>query len=321
KYPAVLVCLPVALAVLLSAAAWSEKLRRLLLAGLAAVAALLAAMPALALRTADVLAATREITQFYDSLKLGSFWDQAVHRAEWDLPLDHPELGFVFLALAAAGLAVALRDREWRRPVCGWMLFAAATLLLAMPYPFRAFRNLLPLVPLGCALAALLYAGLRRRLARPSWRASLDLAAAILPVLLFAPALYPYSVSQFRLEDSRTAALNWLAHHAQPDQRILFAQELSFLPSRVDNLPSETAVRPWGKAWSRVLKRRFHYLVLGEIEAPDGHRLIQPPMREWILQNYHLEATFGSERSLPGPFVFKGNRQTIYILKRVPPPS
>ncbi len=44
-------------------------------------------------------------------------------------------------------------------------------------------------------------------------------------------------------------------------------------------------------------------------------------MREWIFQNYRLEATFGAETSLPAPFYMKGNRQIIYILKRVPPPS
>ncbi|HEV7785142.1 MAG TPA: glycosyltransferase family 39 protein, partial [Thermoanaerobaculia bacterium] len=44
KYPALLVCLPVTLAVLLAPATWTEKLRRLLLAGGTATAALLLAM-------------------------------------------------------------------------------------------------------------------------------------------------------------------------------------------------------------------------------------------------------------------------------------
>jgi hypothetical protein len=317
KYPALLVCLPVALAVLLARAPWTEKLRRLLLAGGAATAALLLAMPALALRPAKVMAAAHEMAETYGTQEIGAYWDQAVHRAEWDLPLEHPEVGIVFLLVVAAGLITALRDRRWSRSASGWLLFAAATGLLVAPYKFRAFRNLLPLVPIGCGLAALFYAGLRRRLSRP---VLLDLAAIIVPALLFAPAVYRYSVSQFRLEDSRTTAVHWLARHAQPDQRILFAEELAFLPSRVDSLPSETAVQPWEKAWNRVWRRRFHYLVLGEITAPNGDQLILPPMRDWILQNYRLEATFGSEKGLPGPFVMKGNQQLIYILKRVPRP-
>ena len=316
KYPALLVCLPVALAVLLSTATWSEKLRRLLLAGGAAVAALFIAMPALALRTAQVIATTHAITQFYDTLKVGSYWDQAVHRAEWDLPLDHPEVGIVFLVLAAAGLAVALRHREWRRPVWGWVLFAAATLALAMPYTFRAFRNLLALVPLGCMLAALLYADVRRRLSHPL---GLDLAAAALPVLLFAPALHQYATYQLGIMDTRESALQWLARHTRPDDRILFAEELAFLPGRVARLPNETTVRPWDRAWNRVWRRQFKYLVLGEVNAPDGNPLIVPEMRGWILQNYRLEASFGSEKS-PGPMFFKANKQIIYILRRVPKP-
>jgi hypothetical protein len=317
KYPALLVCLPVALAVLLAQAAWTEKLRRLLLAGGAAVAALLLAMPAVVLRPANVLAAAHEMSQTYGTQEIGAYWDQAVRRAEWDLPLEHPEVGVAFLSLVTAGLVVALRDRRWSRSAWGWVLFAAATGLLVAPYKFRAFRNLLALVPLGCVLAGLLYAEARRRLSRPL---GLDLAAALLPLVLFAPALYQYSAFQLRLEDSRTTALHWLAHHARPDQRILFAEELAFLPGRVDSLPSETAVRPWETAWNRIWKRRFNYLVLGEITTSDGQSRILPSMREWIFQNYRLEATFGSERGLPGPYFLKGNRQIIYILRRVPPP-
>jgi hypothetical protein len=321
KYPAVLICLPVALAILLAPAAWAEKLRRLLLAGGAAVAALLLAMPAFVLRPANVMAAAHEMSQTYGTQEIGEYWQQAVHRAEWDLPLEHPELGFVFLVLVAGGIVVALRDRRWSRSAWGWLLFAIATGLLVAPYKFRAFRNLLPLVPLGCVLAALLYAEARRRLSRPFRQVSLDLAAALLPLILFAPAVYRYTASQFRLEDSRTAAVRWLARHARPDERILISEELAFQPGRLDRLPNETAVRSWEKAWSRIWKRRFHYLVLGEIATPEGQPLILPSMREWILQNYRLEATFGSEKGLPGPFLLKGNHQIIYVLRRVPPPS
>jgi hypothetical protein len=261
------------------------------------------------------------MSQIDGTQEIGVYWDQAVHRAEWDLPLEHPEVGLVFLLLVAGGIIVALRDRRWSRSAWGWLLFAAATGGLVAPYKFRAFRNLLPLVPLGCVLAALLYAGVRRRLSRPFRPVWLDLAAALLPVILFAPAVYQYSAAQFRLEDSRTAAVSWLARHARPDDRILVSEELAFLPGRLDRLPNETAVRPWEKAWNRIWNRRFHYLVLGEIANPAGQPLMLPGMREWIFQNYRLEATFGSEKSLPGPFLLKGNRQIIYILRRVPPPS
>ncbi len=320
KYPAVLVCLPVALAVLLAQATWSEKLRRLLLAGAAAVVTVVLAMPALALRTASVLAAARDMSQIYGTQEVGAYWDQAVHRAEWDLPLEHPELGIVFLVLAAAGLAVGLRDRRWSRSVWGWLLFAVVTGGLVAPYKFRAFRNLLALVPLGCVLVALLYAAVRRRLSRPSRQRWLDLAAAALPVLLFAPALHQYATFQLGIVDTREQAVHWLAGHALPEDRILLVEELAFLPGRVARLPGETTVRSWNQAWKRVWNRRFNYLVVGDIVAPDGHPWILPDMREWLAQNYRVEATFGSALSDPNPGDLKGNGQRIYILRRVPRP-
>src|SRR5436305_3904513 len=84
KYPAGLICLSVALAIVLAqAATWPEKVRRLALAGAAAIAALLLAMPALALRTANVLNSLREMDTVYGFQELGSYWEQAIHRAEW----------------------------------------------------------------------------------------------------------------------------------------------------------------------------------------------------------------------------------------------
>jgi hypothetical protein len=314
KYPSVLVCLPVALAILLAEAPWREKLRRLLLAGGAAASALLLAMPAVVLRPANVMAGVRVMSATYGWQEMGSYWDQAVRRAEWDLPLEHPEVGIAFLVLTAAGLAVALRDRRWSRSAWGWLLFAAATGVLMAPYKFRAFRNLLSLIPLACMLVALLYAAARRRLSRPL---GLDAAAALLPVILFAPALHQYITFQLGLEDTRETALRWLAGHARPGERVLFAQELVFLQSRLAVLPNDTLVWPWGKAWGRIVKRRPQYVVLGELHGPGGP-LIQPAMRSWLLTHYREAASFGSTPTPAAPFVHMGNRQVICILKRVP---
>jgi hypothetical protein len=318
KYPAVLVCLPVALAVLLSRASWLERFRRLVLAGAAAAAAALAATPALALRLGDVLRDVRANLIFYRMQDMGSYWDQAVHRAEWDLPLESPELGIVFLILAAAGLIVALRDRRWRKDVWGWLIFGAATGLLFAPYKFRAFRNLVALVPLACVLVALLYAGLRRALRRPL---AADLAAAVLPVLLFVPSLVPYIRFELRLADSREQAIHWLAGHAGPRDRVLFAEELAILPHRIAALKvGGTAVEPWPVAKHRLRTRRFHYLVLGDLKGLHGGAKIGPLAQDWILRNYTLAKAFGLYPTSAPKAVYRGNGQRIYILKRVPRP-
>jgi 4-amino-4-deoxy-L-arabinose transferase-like glycosyltransferase len=318
KYPAALICLAVALAVLLARSSWPEKLRRLLLAGGAAVAVLFLAMPALTLRTAAVLHGLREMNSVYGFQEIGSYWDQAVNRAEWDLPVLHPEVGIVFLLLLVAGLAVGLRDRRWSGAVAGWLLFGIATALLVAPYKFRAFRNLLSLVPLACALVALLYAWARERFPRRVW---LDVAAVLLPVVLFTPTLYEYEGFQLALDDSREQAVRWLARKVQPNERVLFLKEMAFLPHRLDTVPGKIQVRTWEKARDRVIERRDHYLVLGELIRPDGKPRIPGFIRRWIFANYKIETQFGVIPTYSGAGLFHGNQQTVYILKRGPRPA
>lgn len=318
KYPAGLLCLPVALAVLLSAAPWAEKLRRLVLAGAAAAVATVAANPPLVLRPDNVFKYMKMQSSFYQNVKMGSYWDQAVHRAEWDLPLNHPEVGLVFLLLAAAGLIVAFRDRRWARTLWGWLLFGASTGAVLASYDFRAFRNLLAFVPLACVLAALLYATLRQRISRPLW---VDLAAAVLPIVLFTPALNQYTRHQLALEDSREKGIRWLAGRVGPQDKVLIAEELAFLPSRVASLGSRTDVQSWGRAKRRIYSRRYHYLVLGMATNPRGGMKIGKTAADEILEDYTLAAGFGSDITHTHGANFRGNQQLVYILKRKPRPD
>jgi hypothetical protein len=323
KYPAALVCLSVALAIVLARSTWPEKFRRLLLAGAAAVAALLLAMPALALRTANVLHSLREMDTVYGLQEMGSYWDQAVHRAEWDLPVTRPEVGIVFLLLVVAGLVVSLRDRRWWPAVSGWLLFGATTALLVAPYKFRAFRNLLALIPLACALVALLYAWARDAWAREKLprRTLTDLTAFLLPMVLFAPTLHEYGTVQLALVDSREQAIHWLRPRLRPQDHVLFMKELAFLPARIDTLPGKVQVRLWENARDRVIQHRDHYLVLGEVVRTDGRPRILGFLRGWILANYQVAAHFGSTGTPVVTDLFRGNAQTIYILRRVPRPD
>jgi hypothetical protein len=240
-----------------------------------------------------------------------------VDRAEWDLPLHHPEVGIVFLLLTAAGLVTGLLDRRWRKSVWPWLIFGLATCLLVAPYKFRAFRNVLSLVPVACILVALLYARIREKLSRPLWT---DLAAALLPVVLFAPALHQYVRYQLTLEDSREQAIRWLAEHTGPRDKILFAEELAFLPSRVASLGvADADVTRWGKARDRIFRRGFRYLVLGELARRTGAASKIPyEVRVWILNNYEVVARFGTHPTSGIAKAFKGNDQIVYVLKRVP---
>lgn len=318
KYPAGLLCLPVALAVLLSSAPWAEKLRRLVLAGAAAAAATVAANPPLVLRSSDVFEYMNKQSSFYENVEIGSYWEQAVHRAEWDLPLNHPEVGGVFLILAAAGLIVAFRDRRWARALWGWLLFGAATGAVLASYDFRAFRNLLAFVPLACVLIGLLYSTIRQRISRSLW---VDLAAAALPVVLFTPALNQYIRHQLTLVDTREQGIRWLAGRVSPEDKVLIAEELAFLPSRVASLESRTDVQHWGRAKRRIYSRRYHYLVLGMPTNPRGGMKIGKTATDEILGDYHLAAAFGSDITHSHGANFRGNQQLVYVLKRKPRPD
>lgn len=316
KYPAAIICLPVAVAILLAAAPWRERLFRLLLAGGSSIAALLVAMPPLLLRTREVVEGVLWMGRVYEAEVVGAYWKQIAERAEWDLPLEHPEVGIAFLLLTAAGLVTGLLDRRWRKATLVWLVFGLATCLLVAPYKFRAFRNLIALVPVACVLVSLLYARIREKSPRPLF---VDLAAAVLPAVLFAPALYQYTVHNLTLEDSREQVIRWFHDNATPRDRVLFAEELAFLPSRVGSLKTgDAAMTPWVRSRPRVFRRSFHYLVLGELVRPNGKPLIRPDVHFWIQRNYRVVARFGDYPTHPVPLGFKGNRQIIYIFKRVP---
>ena len=319
KYPSALVAAPVALALLLAAGSWRERLVRLAAAGGAAVAAVVVAMPALVLRPADVRDGLRDMDSVYTSQAMGSYWDQAVRRAEWDLPIEHPEVGIVFVVLAGAGLLLGLVDARQRPMVAGWLLFALLTAAILAPYQFRAFRNLLALVPLACAAVGLLYARLRR-LTAPRARRLVDVAAALLPLLLYAPDLRDHVAHHRSLVDTRERALAWLAERAA-GKRVLVLQEIAFLPSRLATLPAaDVAVRPWRMARERIDARRFHFVVLADVRRRDGRPRIRRGAREQILRNYEPRATWGHGSTPEHPGAFRFNRQTIEVLARRPRP-
>jgi hypothetical protein len=275
-------------------------------------------MPALVLRTATVLDRLAGQSHIYRRDVYGVYWKQALVRAEWDLPLEAPELGVGFLLLAAAGAVAALRRREWRWSLAGWALFGAALGLLLAPYSFRAFRNLLALVPLAVVLVALLYAEVRRRLLGTRWLRAAGVAVCLLPLALWAPGLVAYERHQLRLVDSREEALAFLAQRVEPTDRVLFAGELAFLAGRREALPARTASLAWPKARQAILQRRPRWLVLGNPVLPDGTAQISPVDREKVLARYALVATFGERPTLTDQNTWRGNRQTIYVLRRRP---
>lgn len=313
KYPGGLVGLGVVTSLLLAPWSWRDRLGACLRATLAAFAALLLAMPALLLRGARVLQQLRHEASLYSTQRVGAYWEQALRRAEWDIPYPHAEVGWVFLGLAAAGLVLAVRDRALRPVLAAWTVFAAAALaLLRMHFAFRAFRNLLPLVALAVVLAALAVA----RLARASRRPWVVPAVAAALALLYVPPLAAYQRQRATLRDSRREAIDWLAQR-RGRTSLLIADAIVVLPEELRRLrPGEAAFFAWDEAGRAALgTARARWLLLpGDLQPGTG--VPAEADRRLVLAGYRAVATFGEDLALGDAGAWNGNRRRLVLLER-----
>ena len=313
KYTGVLVCVPVAFTLLRVAGGWRYKARAIELAALASLVAAAVTMPALVLKSQQVMESLARHATGYQSVVLGSYWEQAVKRAEWDHPFEHPELGVPFLVLVALGWIVALRDRRTRGVAAGWTLYAGVMLALFTSFSAQPFRNLLPLVPLACVLVAILFVRLLERLAL-RWRPLGDAAAAILLLALFLPAEIAYARERAVVVDSRVEAVEWLARHRRPDETLLIAMELPILPSEAAKLPGKVLVMPQRRAISRLIRRRDV-----DVVATGIFRWKEPNLRKALNEGrtrgrFQQVVVLGDK---PGTGIWRGNRQRVLIYRRV----
>lgn len=316
KYPAVLAAVGIGMILLFSERTWREKLRLAVIGGIATGVGMVVAMPALVYNLRGVWLALRHQNELYETLPTTpTLWAQTVHRAEWDLPYEHPELGYVYLFLVAAGTVVALRDRRTAKAVAGWFVFFLICLVLYLPKSFQAFRNLLPLMPLSCLLVTLFYLKVREWLGRQVLGRSLvDIGAVLLVLALFARPVTGYVQDRYRLVDSRTEAVDWLAAHTRPEQSVLVLRELAFVQSELRRLPAKVVLRRWPQTAAAVRQRRADYLLVGHLENEKGP--IDMALYPAIQRNYRLAAQFGEHTTPPSTGWWTGNRQVVYVFER-----
>lgn len=314
KYPAVLVSVAFAATVLFLRGGWGERFRLWALGGLGAVAGMVAGMPPLLTDPRGVLGGVFQQGAFYEELPSPStFWQQTFHQAEWDLPYDHPELGWPFLLLGLAGLAAGAFMREVSGTVRAWWVYIAVALGLYTRYGYQPFRNLLPLVPLLCVGVALLAVRLRGRFPRPSWA---DAAGFVAIAALFGPPVTGYALERWRLQDSRQQAVDWLAAHAGPGDIVLVLKELAFLPGELARLEAKVVPRRLSAARAPLLKSVPRFAILGEPITAQGRRVIGPAFRRKVLARYQIRARFGEDATPPFSSWWRGNRQIVYVLER-----
>lgn len=314
KYPGILAAIPVTISLLRGQDGWGGKIRRLELAALGGLAAAAVSMPAMFLKPNRVFTDVGRQFVIYGRLEMVTLWDQIVRRAEWDQPIEHPELGIFFLVLIAAGWGLALADRRLRPSAVGWALWAACLGAILSRYTFQPFRNLLPLVPLACVFVSLLYVRVREKVPRRAW---VDAAAFLLIPVLFLRADLGYTRNRATLVDSRVEAVDWLVAHAGPGDAVLVSGELAIVRREIGRLGSRATVLPVARARPRLRRHGgYRFLVTGEFENPGGMSLNELVARGRTRDRYRLAVRFGER---PGIGMWRGNRQVVYVYEAATP--
>jgi dolichyl-phosphate-mannose-protein mannosyltransferase len=311
KYPSVLVTLAVVPTLLRIAGDWRRKVRAVELAALAAMVAAAVTMPALVLKNREVLTDLVRQSMVYEGASMGSYWEQAVRRAEWDQPLDAPEVGLPFLVCVLLGWVTALTDRRYAGTAAAWTLFAAALAIVLSRYPFRPFRNLLPLLPLACVLVALLFARARERL---RWRVWGDAAGVALVLVLFLPSSIAFARERAGMVDARVRALDWVAEHAGAADVVLVSEELAILRGELARLRAQTEVLDLRQARVRLRRRRdVQFVVTGDLGGRGGLGLPDVIAKRKTRAPFELAARFGEN---PSTRIWRGNRQLVLVFRR-----
>lgn len=313
KYPAGMVGLAVVLRLLLLPWSWGRRVGYAAMAGAAGLVAAVAVMPSLITKGGTIL--TRMLVEHagYSVNQTGSYWQQAVRRAEWDLPFEGPEIGYVFLVLATAGIGVAVAVRRWRRDGVAWALFVALMVGFHASYAFQVFRHLLPVVALGCVAIGVFIAWIGERLRRPRLVAALT---AALLVALFAVEDFDYVAARASLRDTRTQSVDWLVRHRDPAHKVLVLGEAPMHPDELLRLGPRIQVQGWEQARPAAMRAEPRFLLVPDLVQNDGRPLIPREQRPPLLAAYQIRATFGDRTgSVHGAF-FLDNRLRVFLLER-----
>jgi Dolichyl-phosphate-mannose-protein mannosyltransferase len=313
KYPSVLVVVAFAATTLLLPAGLGERMARLGAGAVGVLAGALVAMPAFWRHPFEVFAGLKEQRLWYSQLAADpSLWRQAVVRAESTLGFAGPELGIVFLALTVLGLGIALRHGSLAPTVAGWCVFAGASFVLYSAQRYRPFRNLMPLVPIGCIAAAVGYRWIRDRISRPRW---LDAGGGIALLVLFIVPMATHVRDRMNLVDPRRQAIDWVAARSHPGDGIAYLQELVILDSELKRLPTERWPVSADDADAVIRARSPRFVVVG-IVAPPGGTPIDLTALPVLHSEYRSALRAGTTPTVPIAGWWRGNDQIVAVWER-----
>ena len=281
----------------------SERFKVGLAAAAGFIATAVAVMPALVLRTSDIVDALRLEEHLYSTWPPSeSFWQQLLHAREF---------GRLVLFAGFIGLALLARSRRSRPVLIAYVAFAIPTIVVLGRAGYQPLRNLLPLIPFLCIAAATTIAeavrfiGSRAHVARPmEWAGAAGLAI----LLCWAPVqagTRTYIGRERGHIDTRSTLQRWLAARVHEDDRVLVAEELAVLPDELRRICAHVDV---GSQRRAAPVESYDWVVVGDLTDPHGDSPWKGALsgREpsWTIGTY---STSGPFKTQPVQFVWHYN--------------
>ncbi|MDQ6626523.1 MAG: glycosyltransferase family 39 protein [Verrucomicrobiota bacterium] len=260
KYTAVMVFVVTLLTIVLRAARIRGKILLAVTSGFAATVAAICAAPAIVLQPHKIITELRLVSAFYKTVVLPTTYWQAA----W---LDY-ELGVLLVVAAIVGWVFMFLRRDLRITAGLWSIFAVCLIAPLASYAQQPFRNLLPLVPLACVAAGILFAA-PFKLSKPLYRwilSGVGVSCAIAITYASAKVDWRYTRDRLARIDSRVRAVDWLQHESRPTDRILLFRELVVLPAEQKRIRGIVEEVPWLNVAETMQRKHFDYIMEAEID-------------------------------------------------------
>jgi dolichyl-phosphate-mannose-protein mannosyltransferase len=238
---------------------WTRRARVAVLFAGGVLVGLAIGVPALFLRTGQVVRALRYDSNYYTTAPATVSCLRAA--------LDAREIGPLLVALAAAGVVLLVRAPRARVITLGWLLFAAGLLAMLLRHVYQPYRNVLPIIPFLCIAAAAALAAGARWIDRRRADAIGVLAATGVALAMLVTGVKDYVNWATRTTDTRVVARRWLERNLRPDDRVLVMEELAFLPSELASLPTAAKVVRGPMVGRGLATGDFTHVVVGVPEA------------------------------------------------------
>jgi hypothetical protein len=295
----------------------SERFKTGLAAAAGFIAIAVAVMPALVLRTSDIVDRLRAQERVYTTrTPTESYWQQLLHAREF---------GRLILFAGLIGLVLLAFSRHARPVLIGYVAFAIPTMVVLARPGFQPVRNLLPLIPFLCIAAAttvteaVRFISSRAHLAQPmEWA----VVAGVALMLCWAPVqggTRPYISSKRGHIDTRTTLQRWLAARVHEGERVLVAEELAVLPGQLRQICTHVDV---GSQRRSAPVASYDWVVLGDLNDPRWDspwtRALSARKVSWTIGDYPTSGSnegLGANRIKTQPLeqVWHFNRERIHV--------